>query len=263
MLEKIFSFLLLPLSFPGMDWRLVIIAVLLGFAFGVFWLIAYWPPLRCRPWLWLVGIASALLTWLAIGFIQVPLQVLAGQILHYFWDEQTLVKWLLLAGIPQILLSGLVQEGSKLLPVLIIWWRHKNTFSPITGLIAGAVAGAAFGIFEAVWVHNTILYFGWTWSAVEAQGFTALLGFWERFFTVGFHTAVSALAGYGLAKGMGWQFFLIASGIHAAANYSVMLLNAGVFDAIGAEIYISLMAVLATVVALWLRWGKNRAVVSN
>jgi hypothetical protein len=41
---------------------------------------------------------------------------------------------------------------------------------------------------------------GWTTQAIQIDGFLAIAGFWERFFAVGFHIAVSALAGYGLAK---------------------------------------------------------------
>jgi len=74
-----------------------------------------------------------------------------------FLEPIILTQWLLLAGIPQILLSGLVQEASKLAPVLFYWWRNKKSFTPQFGLIAGAVSGAGFGVFEAIWVHNQIL----------------------------------------------------------------------------------------------------------
>jgi len=50
-----------------------------------------------------------------------------------------------------------------------------------------------------VWVHNAIFASGWSWEAVQTGGVIALAGFWERFFTLAFHIAVSALAGYGLA----------------------------------------------------------------
>jgi uncharacterized membrane protein YhfC len=116
------------------------------------------------------------------------------------------------------------------------------------------VSGAGFGVFEAVWVHNTILASGWTWAAVETGGVLALLGFWERFFSVAFHIAASALAGYGLAKRLGWQFYLIASVLHGLTNYGVILLQAGVLTSIQVEIYIAVLAVAITAVALWLRW---------
>ena len=84
------------------------------------------------------------------------------------------------------------------------------------------MAGAGFGVFEAVWVFNTIFASGFNWHSVEVGGYMALLGFWERLFSVGFHIAISALAGYGLARRLGWQFYLIASVLHGAANYSVV-----------------------------------------
>ncbi len=91
---------------------------------------------------------------------------------------------------------------------------------PRLGLAIGALAGAGFGIFEAVWVLNTVFASGWSWTVVETHGLLALFPFWERFFTVAFHIAASALAGYGLARGWAWQFYLIASFCHALVNYS-------------------------------------------
>lgn len=254
------AFFLSAFRFPGLTWSLVILAIAVGLLFGAIWLVSYWPPLVKRPWLWAVGIVSALLTWSAIAFIQVPLQTLAGQTLLYFWDQLTLIRWLLLAGIPQILLSGLVQEGSKLVPTVFYWRRSGRKLDPKFGLLLGAMAGAGFGVFEAVWVHNLIFASGWTWQAVETNGILALLGFWERFFTVAFHIAASALASYGLAKGLGWQFYLLASFLHIATNYSVILLQKGLLTGIQVEIYIAVLAVAITTVALWLRWRKPEEV---
>jgi RsiW-degrading membrane proteinase PrsW (M82 family) len=229
----------------------------LGIIFGAIWLICYWPPLFKKYWLWLVMISSAILCWFAVAFIQLPLQLLVGQLLGQFWTEEIIMQWLLLASIPQILLSGLVQEGAKLIPIVIWWRRNKTDFLPKMGLIVGAVSGAGFGIFEAVWAHNTVLASGWTWQAVQAQGLGALIPFWERFFAVPFHIASSALAGYGLAKGRGWQFYLIASFLHALLNYSVVLLQSGMLTIVQLEIYGSLIALVITAVALWLRWKQR------
>jgi uncharacterized membrane protein YhfC len=124
------------------------------------------------------------------------------------------------------------------------------------GLAIGAVAGAGFGIFEAQWIHNVIFAAGWNWEVVQNSGVIALAGFWERFFTVAFHTAVSALAGYGLAKGWGWQFYLLAAFLHALTNYGAVLFGTGVITIVQVEIYIAVIAVLVTAVVLWLRWRK-------
>jgi len=237
------------------------IAIGLAIAFGAVWLAGYRPPLFKKPWLWAVLVSSAFLTLAAISFIQIPLQTWAGQALNHFWSQEVLMRWILLAGIPQILLSGLVQEGSKLVPVVAYWRRGGKSIDPKLGLAIGAVAGAGFGIFEAQWAHNLIFASGVTWEAVQTGGFMALLysGFWERFFTVAAHIAFSALAGYGLARGWGWQFYLIASVLHGLLNYSVVLLRAGLFTTLHAEIYIAVIAVLVTAWALWLRWRKGAA----
>ena len=85
----------------------------------------------------------------------------------------------------------------------------------------------------------------------------ALAGFWERFFAVAFHTAASALAGYGLAKGWGWQFYLLASFLHAFLNYSVILLRLELLTIVQMEIFAAVFAILVTGGALWLRWRKQ------
>ena len=95
---------------------------------------------------------------------------------------------------------------------------------------------------------------------MQTGGVVALAGFWERFFTLAFHTAASALAGYGLARGWGWQFYLIASFLHAFLNYSVILLQSELITIIQLEIFVAVWAVLVTAGALWLRWRKSEVV---
>jgi len=204
-----------------------------------------------------VLVGSAILSLAAASFIQIPLQILVGQALGQFWSEEILMSWLLLAGIPQILLSGLVQEGSKLVPVVIYWWRKGRNIDPKLGLAVGAVAGVGFGIFEAQWAHNSIFASGWNWHLVQSSGVMALAGFWERFFAVAFHAASCALAGWGLARGWGWQFYLVASFTHAIINYSTVFLKSGVMNPVQLEIFVAVWAVLVTGGALWLRWRKQ------
>jgi len=234
-----------------------LIGIGLALVFGAIWLAGYWPPLFKKPWLWAVLAISAILSLIAVSFIQIPLQALVGQALGQFWSQETLLRWILLAGIPQILLSGLVQEGSKLVPVVIWWLGENRTLAPKIGLAIGAVAGAGLGVFEAVWAHNSIFAAGWSWGMVEEGGYIVLAGFWERFFAVAFHIAASALAGYGLARGWGWQFYLLAAFLHSLLNYGVVLLQAGIFTVVHIEIYAAVVAVLVTAVALWLRWRKG------
>ena len=251
MLEQIVGFFVSWFTNPSL------LGIGLALLFGAIWLAPYWPPLFKKYWLWAVLVSSAILSLAAVSFIQIPLQSWAGQALNYFWSQEILMSWLLLAGIPAILLSGLVQEGSKLVPVVIYWWRKGRNIDPKLGLAIGAVAGAGLGVFEAMWVHNNIFAAGWSWEAVQTGGIMALVGFWERFFAVAFHIAASALAGYGLAKGWGWQFYLLAAFLHAFLNYSVVLLQSGLITIIQLEIFAAVWAVLVTAGALWLRWKKS------
>ncbi len=237
----------------------------LAFAFGAVWLSAFAPPLRrltlrvpilvtaMLP----VFISSAILTLAAVSFIQIPLQIWIGDALNHFWSEDTLLGWILLAGIPAVLISGLVQEAAKLLPPLVCFrWRRPGEAK--LALIVGAIAGAGFGIFEAQWALNTIFASGWSWATFELFGFNALLGFWERFFSVAFHIGATAIAAYGLFQGKVWQFYLLAVFLHFALNYGILLVQAGHLTALQAEIHIAVLALVTVGLALWLRWRPER-----
>ena len=248
MLEQMLGFFFSFFANPSL------LGIGLAILFGAIWLICFWPPLFVNHWLWAVLAGSAILTLAAIAFAQIPLQNLAGQALSQFWSQEILMQWLLFAGIPAILLSGLVQEGSKLVPIVIYWWYEGKSIDPKLGLAIGAIAGAGFGIFEAQWAHNAVFAAGWNWETVQSSGIAALAPFWERFFAVAAHVGFSALAGYGLARGWGWQFYLIASCLHALLNYSVLFLQLGIMTDIQVEIFIAGLALLVIIEALWLRW---------
>ncbi|MFC1901758.1 YhfC family glutamic-type intramembrane protease [Chloroflexota bacterium] len=257
MLEESVKFFVSWFVYPGLTWPLLLAGIGLAILFGAFWLVFYWPPLFKKHWLWAVLAGSAALSLAAVSFVQIPLQVLVGQALGSFWGQDVIYDWLLLASIPQILLSGLVQEGAKMVPMVVWWWRRGKDITPRLGLAIGAIAGAGLGIFEAVWAHGRIFASGWTLQALQTDGFLAVAGFWERFFAVGFHIAASALVGYGLAKGKGWQFYLIAALLHAALNYSIVLLQKGFFTIVHLETYAAVLAVLVAAAALLLRWHRT------
>jgi len=249
--------------FPGLAWNWMAIGIALGIAFGAIWLLANWPPLfnksfLKKPWFWAVAVFSAFFTLLAIVFVQLPLQYYSGKTLQHFWDLQTLNNWLYLAGIPTILLSGLVQEGAKMVPIVFWWWRSGKSIDPKLGLAIGALAGAGFGIFESTWAHSQTFMSGWTWAAVNYDAVQALLPFWERFWMVAMHISLSALVGYGLAKGKGWQFYLIAVGLHSAINYVVILYGKELLTLNQIEIYLAAAAALVMLAVLWLRWRKDK-----
>ena len=167
MLEYMVNFFVSGFVYPGILWNQVLLGIGLGVVFGAVWLTPYWTPILKKPWAWAVLAGGAFLSWLAVALIQLPLQIWAGQALGYFWSREILMRWLLLAGIPQILFSGLVQEGSKLVPVVIYWWKSGRNIDPKLGLAIGAVAGLGLGVFEAVWAHNQIFASGWSWELVQ------------------------------------------------------------------------------------------------
>ena len=190
-------------------------------------------------------------------FVRIPLPVLvySGGRLD-FWNETEITRWIFLFGFLLVLFSGLVQEAFKLAPVLFCWWRGKKSFTPKFGLIVGAVSGAGFGIFEAIWVHNQIFAAGVSWSVVN----NAILGFWERIFAVAFHIAASALAGYGFAKRKGWLFYLIAAFLHGVLNFGIILIEENLLTQVQSELYSTVIAVVLTAVVLWLRWHKEKEI---
>jgi len=260
MVERMVDFFVSWFVYPGLTWTSLLMGTALALAFGAIWFTLYSTPILKKRWAWMVLVGSALLTVIAVSFIQIPLQYGAGLVLINFWSNEALMGLILLSGLPQILLSGLVQEGSKLVPVVLYWRRKGMNIEPQLGLAIGAVAGLGFGVFESFWAHNQIFSTGWTWELVQAQGLIVLFPFWERFFLVAFHTAACAVAGWGLARGWGWQFYLIAAGMHALLNYSALLRVAGVLSTIQVEVYVAVWTLLVTGAALWLRWRKQPGV---
>jgi RsiW-degrading membrane proteinase PrsW (M82 family) len=257
MWEQMLAFLKSFFLYPGLKPEMMLVGIGLAVVFGAIWLCAHWPPLFKKHWLWVVAVVSAFLTLLAITFVQIPLQYWVGDALMHYYSQQTLLAWLLLVSVPQILLSGLVQEGAKMVPMVVWWWHGGRNITPRLGLAIGAIAGAGFGIFEAVWAHNRMFAAGWAVQAIQQNGFLGIAGFWERFFAVSFHISASALAGYGLAKGKGWQFYLIAAGLHALLNYVVVLLQKGYFTVVQVETWVAVVAVVVTASVLLIRWRRD------
>jgi RsiW-degrading membrane proteinase PrsW (M82 family) len=252
MLESIQSQFQSFYRIPGLTFKMILIAIALALVFAAIWLIIYRPWRFNKAWWVVIFLLSAILTWIAIAFVQVPLQIWTQDFMVGRMGEASFMDWLLLTGIPMMLISGLVQEGAKLIPVIAMWLTREKQLDPLTGLWAGAVSGAGFGVFEAVWAHNTVLASGWTWQLVSQYHVTALLPFIERFFAIGFHIAVSALAGYGWAKGMKWQYYLIAAGLHGLFNYAAVLANRGILTENQIELYIAVIAVAVTIYAFFI-----------
>jgi RsiW-degrading membrane proteinase PrsW (M82 family) len=255
--NEMYAFLQSFFIYPGLSWNLILVAFGLAVVFAAVWLLAHWPPIFKNPWFWPVLVFGGMFTVLTVTFIQIPIQYYLSEGFLRIWDGATLTDWILLTSIPSLLVSGLVQEGAKMVPIAFWWWRSGKNISLKMGLAIGAIAGAGMGLFEAFWIHSQMFNAGWTTQYFQG-GFLGIVGFWERFFTLGFHIAVSALAGYGLAKGKAWQYFLIAAGLHGVFNWGVALLQKGALSLTQVEVYLAVFTVILTAVVMILRWGRNR-----
>jgi hypothetical protein len=256
MLNQCIGFLQSGFYYPGLTISKAVVAILIAFVFGGLWFAAFRTPVLWKRWSWTVIIIGAFLTWTAIAFVQIPLQTWFGQAISHFFDNATIYRFLLLFGLPSVIISGLVQEGAKLVPV-ILYPREGKRLDLRAGIGLGALSGLAFGVFEAVWVFNSVMLTGFNWTVATTGGIMPLLPFWERFFTIGFHIAAGAIAGWGFARGWGWKFWLVAAGCHAAINFSAILVRAGTLNTSGVEIYLAVVAVLTIAVALHLRYRKS------
>jgi RsiW-degrading membrane proteinase PrsW (M82 family) len=252
MIQQMLAFFVFFFSNPS------VLGIGLAVVFGAIWLACYRPPLITRPWLWAVLAAGAILAPIAIAITVFPLRLGISWVYGSFWSQETLAQWALLASLPSMYLYGLVREGFKLLPVVVYWWREGRNIEPKLGLVAGAVSGAGFGILESQWTLNYILASGWSWESVQMQGIVALGGFWESFFVIGVNVASCALAGWGLARGWGWKFYLLAAFVYLFPNYSYVLLTKELITGVQAEFLIAAWALIATGVALWLRERKSK-----
>ncbi|NLI11638.1 MAG: PrsW family intramembrane metalloprotease [Peptococcaceae bacterium] len=217
---------------------------------GIVWLIFYRSPKIKKLKYWMLFFTSGLLGLIGLAFLQYPLNQLLGFFMKSIWTDTELQKNILVVGIFSVLIGGYSQESAKIIPLVINWIFKKKNMSTKEGLIAGAVSGAGFGVFEAQWMLNRLFSAGWTWADVSEKGIIALIPFWERFFAVGGHIAFSALVGYGISKGKGWRFFLLAGLLHATLNYSAFLLRAGLLTFIHVELWVAIFSAGLTIVIL-------------
>jgi RsiW-degrading membrane proteinase PrsW (M82 family) len=252
MIQQMLAFFVFFFSNPS------VLGIGLAVVFGAIWLACYRPPLLTRPWLWAVLAGGAVLAPIAIAVTVFPLRFGISWVYGSLWSRETLAQWALLASLPSMYLYGLVREGFKLLPVVVYWWREGRNIEPKLGLVAGAVSGAGFGILESQWTLNYILASGWSWESVQMQGIVALGGFWESFFVLGIQVTACALAGWGLARGWGWKFYLLAAFVYLFPNYSYVLLTKELITGVQAEFLIAAWALIATGVVFWLRERKSK-----
>jgi hypothetical protein len=234
--------------------------VLIALLFGAIWIACFKPPLFQRWWLWEILAGSAIITLIAVSFIQIPIQNAIGKDITELMSAYNIGRAILLNGISLAIIAGIVQEGAKLIPPVIYWLLQKRDVNTRFMIIIGAIAGAGFGIFEAQWVHNMYFAVGWNLAILQDQGFITLVPFIERFIIIAFHTGASALACYGLAKGLGWLYYLGVVVVHAFIEYGNYLILAKALPFAAIEIYIAILSLLLVGIALWLRWKKQTEV---
>jgi len=227
--------------------------------FTAIWLACYRPPLLSKPWLWAVFFAGAILAPVAMVIASYPLRYGVTALFSYLGSPEALQKWAWLLSIPSIFLFGLVLEGAKLVPVVVYWLRKNREIEPKFGLLIGAVAGAGFGLLITQWALNYYIHdFKWSWQLVQARGFPAIIGFWEGFFVLGLNVASTALAGWGIAKGWGWKFYLLAGFIYLVTNFNSILVAYQIVSATQAQFIIATWALIVVGATLWLRERKEK-----
>jgi hypothetical protein len=138
------------------------------------------------------------------------------------------------------LLTGLIQETLKFIPLLLIARFLRPNTAVLISL--GAFIGAGFGWVEACHIIAPMF------QARVLTGYALI----ERVFTIMFHVTMGAALGYGLGRRKIWQFWLAAVGLHAFANYLIVFVQLKMLTIKGINIILGLydMALLAGMVYL-------------
>ncbi len=242
-------------DYTGIAGNFILISAGLALGFGIIWLLGHRPPFLREPYLWVTAIASALLTVVATAFIYIPLNYYYAQWLGNTFSMSTLADMALVWSIPIVLVIGLVQEGAKMIPML--FWRTGSEKPDLKlSIMIGAVAGAGYGIFEAFYGYSQVFRAGWGWSDVTTGGVTELLPFWIYFWMIACHIGISAVLGYGLGKGKGGAYYILAAFLHALVAYVTVLTVNGTITSNQMGIILAVAGLIIISLSLWLRWRK-------
>jgi hypothetical protein len=240
-----------PLELVGHpDWRSAVLAL----AFAAPWLVLLAGRWLRRPWVWVVAVVSAVLFSLSIAWVQVPIQQVINRLYAQKLSTGAIQQYLLLLGVPIVVIAGLVQEVVKFVIAVAGLYLIRAHGSPRGGLALGAAAGAGYGAAEAFWIFNEIFVAGFTWATVQLHGPIVLLGFIERVFSVMFHIGAASLAAYGFAVGRPWRFLLLAIGLHSLLDYVAVLGQAQLLSAVTLEIPVAVIAIATMAFALCTRF---------
>jgi RsiW-degrading membrane proteinase PrsW (M82 family) len=139
------------------------------------------------------------------------------------------------------LLTGLIQETLKLIPLLLAgrWLKLK----PIALISLGAFIGAGFGWVEACHIVAPLF------QARALTGYTLI----ERVFTIMFHATMGAALGYGVARKQIWQFWLAAVGLHTLGTYLIVFVQLKMLTIKSLNIIIGLYDIVLLIVMVGLQ----------
>jgi uncharacterized membrane protein YhfC len=242
-----------PLDFIRQpDWHSALLAILLATP----WFLLLVRRRTRISWIWTVFLAGIVLFPLSIAYIQVPIQNGINGLYAKNLSNEIIQKYVLLIGIPVIIVSGLVQEVVKFVIAIVGQRVSRDAKTGRSGLAFGAASGAGYGGMEAFWVFNQIFATGITLATIQLLGVAALYGFIERVFTVMFHIGAAAISTYGYTTGRPWRYLLLAIFLHSLTNYFVLPLQSGVLNTEIVEGIIAAIAIVTIGTALWL---NNRA----
>lgn len=228
-----------------------ITGIALAFLFIAILMACYWPHFNKYPWLWAVLVFSAFFSTLCITYVLIPLIKLIDKI----WPPEYLLSGQVAINILKLVIGGLVYEGAKFVSVLFVWWRLGKHIDAKFGIILGAVAGAGLALIEAQSIHNQLFNY-----IATAETWVIISSLIINFFVVVVQISTTALAGYGLATGRGWQYFLLAVLFHIIFNIIALVSS---YNQILSLIVMAIWALLITAYMLRLRWKKDQSKASE
>nr|MBN2277011.1 PrsW family intramembrane metalloprotease [candidate division Zixibacteria bacterium] len=233
-----------PFGFEDFFWRIPVYLVCL--AVGLVFAIPFLRKYFRQPELYLILILGGFLFPL-INQIQLPLQrwfaenymipgIKSGGSIYYY-------------GLYSALISGLVQETLKLIPVaLFFMWRHPGRNLTIA---LGVFCGLGFGIHEAASLSGAAYQSG-ALSIFSMAMFRYLM-------TILFHAVTGGAFGYALHRGwikviIVWLALVV---IHAFINYLFIFVQKAVFDVTILEI-LTILIYLLLLLAVYLMVRRSR-----
>jgi RsiW-degrading membrane proteinase PrsW (M82 family) len=182
---------------------------------------------RLARWdLWVLLAAGGGLFPLALN-LQVPLQRLYMRWMVVSGVQRGLSIFVL--GIGTVVLSGIIQEFFKFLPVFLRLRFTATTVDHRTALALGAAVGAGFGLLEAILITGNAL----------ALGIISPWAIFERAFAILFHTAITSIMAWGICKRSSLQYFLLVAFLHSLGNYSVVLFHQHLLSLVALELSIA------------------------